>query len=135
MTMPFWVPLVLTASLPVVAIAASALCFLAFPNEIWPVAIVLVGFPLGLWSGYIAASRVSRGLAVAAGGLVLEALGVGLLIVAPLDFEDAGVLIGGVAALIALGMIGYAAVATWDLWRARRTQGRDPGRGATRDTG
>ena len=93
----------------------------------WPALVLLAAVPLGLASGYCLVGIPWRGLGVVAGGYAGLGLAVGILFSLPTDFEDAGLLVGAAAGVIALGLAGYAAWGAWDVHRHARLDGPPPG--------
>lgn len=116
----------LTFLLPAAMVLAGAGLFMANRGDSLVPALVLIGaFPLGLASGYLLIGLPLRGLAVVAGGYGLLALAIATMFSLPTAFEDAGVLIGGAAVVLAIGLTGYAGWAAYDVHKeaGRRLDG------------
>lgn len=109
-----WIAPLATFGVPAAAILLATWMFTAGRADALAL-VLLAAFPLGLATGYVLAGVPLRGLAVVAGGYALLALALGALFSLPTEFEDAGVLIGGGAVVLALGLVGYAGWAAWDV--------------------
>ncbi len=117
-----WLAPLTTFGLPAAAIAVATYLFTTGRADGVAVAL-LAAFPLGLVGGYLLVGAPLRGLAVVAGGYGVLALAVGAMFVLPTDFEDAGTLVAGAAIVLALGLVGYAGWAAWDVHGLRRLDG------------
>lgn len=111
-----WLAPAATFAVPAAMIGLAAWLFGRGGSEVLLVA-MLLGFPLGLASGYLLVGAPMRGLAVVGIGYLALFGALALIFMLPTTFEDAGVLLAGAAVALAVLLAGGAGVAAWDVHR------------------
>jgi hypothetical protein len=110
------IPVLLTLGLPLAIGLLAALTVSLNDALLLPaIGLGLLAYPAGLFAGYAYVGAWMRGSYVAGGGVLLVLAGVALMVATPTAFEDAGTLVGLVAAFVALLLLAYAGWAAWDV--------------------